>query len=81
MRTLAMVLAGVVLALGIAAWLVLATFEAPPVDPAWAVEGADEVPDGAVSVRFTGTSTLVFSDGATTWLTDGWFTRYGALPL
>ncbi|MEM9731376.1 MAG: MBL fold metallo-hydrolase, partial [Myxococcota bacterium] len=51
------------------------TFEDPPVDPAWAVEGTDDIPDGAVSVRYTGTATLVFSDGETTWMTDGWFSR------
>ena len=28
-------------------------------------------------MRWTGTSTLVFSDGETTWMTDGWFSRPG----
>jgi L-ascorbate metabolism protein UlaG (beta-lactamase superfamily) len=28
-----------------------------------------------VTVRYTGTATLVFSDGETTWMTDGWFSR------
>jgi hypothetical protein len=53
----------------------LRTYAPPPVDPAWAVEGASEIPEGAVTVRYTGTSTLVFSDGETTWMTDGWFSR------
>ncbi len=65
---------------GLAAYL-LNTYETPAVDPAWAVEGAQSVPPGAVSVRYSGTSTLVFSDGATTWMTDGWFTRPGPLAL
>jgi L-ascorbate metabolism protein UlaG (beta-lactamase superfamily) len=32
-------------------------------------------------VRFTGTSTLLFSDGATHWMVDGWFSRPGPLRL
>ncbi len=52
-----------------------------PVDPAWAVEGDGDIPSGAVTVRFTGTSTLLFSDGETSWMVDGWFTRVGALSL
>ncbi|MDH3201504.1 MAG: MBL fold metallo-hydrolase [Myxococcales bacterium] len=59
----------------------LGTYQAPPVDPAWAVEGSNEVPEGAVTVRYTGTATLVFSDGDTTWMTDGWFSRPGPLTL
>lgn len=81
MRRLALVLLALALVVAVAATLLLTTFESTPVDPAWAVEGTNAVPPGAVSVRFTGTSTLVFSDGETTWLTDGWFTRYGALAL
>ena len=59
----------------------LGTYEQAPVDPSWAVEGAKEIPKGAVTVRYTGTATLVFSDGETTWMTDGWFTRPGPLAL
>ena len=51
------------------------TFEDPPVDPAWAVHGSTNIPEDAVTVRYSGTSTLVFSDGETTWMTDGWFSR------
>ncbi|MDH3625142.1 MAG: MBL fold metallo-hydrolase [Myxococcales bacterium] len=59
----------------------LRTYQAPPVDPAWAVEGAAEIPEGAVTVRYTGTATLVFFDGETTWMTDGWFSRPGPLAV
>lgn len=47
----------------------------PPVDPAWQVEPAEEVPEGALSVRFAGTTTLLFDDGETRWMVDGWFSR------
>jgi L-ascorbate metabolism protein UlaG (beta-lactamase superfamily) len=70
-----------VLAIAAFAAYVLNTYEVAPVDAAWAVEGATTVPAGAVTVRYTGTSTLVFSDGDTTWLTDGWFSRPGPLAL
>ena len=72
-----------VLALGTAglAYFYLNTYEAPPVDPRWAVSGASEIPPGAVTVRYTGTATLVFSDGRTKWATDGWFTRPGPIQL
>jgi L-ascorbate metabolism protein UlaG (beta-lactamase superfamily) len=65
---------------GFAAYL-LNTYEDAPVDPAWAVGGAERVPPGSVTVRYTGTATLVFSDGETTWMTDGWFSRPGPLEL
>ncbi len=61
--------------------LQLATYEEPAVDPAWAVPGSTRIPEHAVTVRWTGTATLVFSDGETTWLTDGWFSRPGPLAL
>ncbi len=73
---------GAAVAIGLALSLfMLKTFEEPAVDPAWAVEGADDIPEGAVTVRYTGTATLVFSDGQTTWMTDGWFTRPGPLAV
>ena len=62
------------------AWLLL-FYKAPPVDPAWALDGSREIPAGAVTVRFTGTSTLLFSDGETSWMVDGWFSRPGPLSL
>jgi L-ascorbate metabolism protein UlaG (beta-lactamase superfamily) len=81
MRRLRLGLAGVALLLGGSAFYLLETFEPAPVDPGWAVEGSPAIPAGAVSVRYTGTATLVFSDGDTTWLTDGWFTRIGPVAL
>ena len=62
------------------AWLLL-FYKSPPVDPAWALSGNTEVPAGAVTVRFTGTSTLLFSDGETRWMVDGWFSRPGPFSL
>jgi L-ascorbate metabolism protein UlaG (beta-lactamase superfamily) len=56
-------------------------YEEPPVDPAWALPGSKTIPAGAVTVRFSGTATLLFSDGQTQWMTDGWFTRPGPLRL
>ena len=50
-----------------------------PVDPAWEVRGSKDTPTGAVTVRFSGTSTLLFSDGDTHWMVDGWFSRPGPL--
>ncbi|MEE3331604.1 MAG: MBL fold metallo-hydrolase [Myxococcota bacterium] len=74
-------LAVLLFALGAVAFYFLATYEDAPVDPDWAVEGSSNVPPGSVTVRYTGTATLVFSDGETTWMTDGWFTRLGPLEL
>lgn len=56
-------------------------YDRPPVDSSWAVAGDVDIADGAVTVRFTGTSTLLFSDGTTSWMTDGWFTRVSPLRL
>ena len=75
--------------LGIVGVLVLAgavLFTVPiytdaPVDPAWYIEGDNDIPAGAVTVRFTGTSTLLFDDGDTQWMIDGWFTRPSAFAL
>jgi L-ascorbate metabolism protein UlaG (beta-lactamase superfamily) len=68
------------LAGGAGLWL-FRTYEAPAVDPAWAVPGSARIPPGAVTVRWTGTSTLLFSDGETAWMVDGWFSRPGPLRL
>jgi L-ascorbate metabolism protein UlaG (beta-lactamase superfamily) len=59
----------------------LSVYEEPPVDPAWALRGSEPIPAGAVTVRYSGTATLLFSDGETQWMTDGWFTRPGPLRL
>lgn len=73
---------GLLALISFGAWLYLfETHETPPVDPAWAVEGAATIPPGAVTVRFTGTSTLLFSDGETAWMVDGWFSRFGPVEL
>ena len=76
-----MVVGAVLAALLLVAAYLLVTPSEIPVDPAWAVEGDREIPPGAVTVRFTGTSTLLFTDGETSWMVDGWFTRVGPLSL
>ncbi len=70
----------VVLVAGSLAWLLLG-YRPVPVDPAWAVAPSQATPPGAVTVRFSGTATLLFSDGETAWMTDGWFSRPGPLTL
>ncbi|NRB48041.1 MAG: MBL fold metallo-hydrolase [Saprospiraceae bacterium] len=42
---------------------------------------ADATPSSALVAQFAGVSTLLLSDGETTILTDGYFSRPGALPL
>ena len=69
------------LGLAALAFFYLGTYERPPVDPDWAVMASADIPPGSVTVRYTGTATLVFSDGETTWMTDGWFSRPGPLAL
>ena len=66
--------------LGLATFL-LVTFEDPAVDPTWAIRADAEIPKGSVTVRYTGTSTLLFSDGETEWMVDGWFSRFGPLEI
>jgi L-ascorbate metabolism protein UlaG (beta-lactamase superfamily) len=80
-KRLLAILFALVLLLAIAlAWLLL-FYKSPPVDPAWAVAGSTEIPAGAVTVRFSGTATLLFSDGETDWMVDGWFSRPGPFAL
>ena len=74
-------LAVLVLALAAFASYVLNSYEDPAVDPAWELAPSTSFPEGAVRVRYTGTATLVFSDGETTWMTDGWFSRPGPFAL
>jgi len=50
-------------------------YPGPPVDPAWEVQAPESIPGGALTVRFTGTTTLLFDDGDTQWMVDGWFSR------
>ena len=80
-RWVPIALAFVLASVGAIAFYLLCTYDPPPVDPAWAVAPSQAIPAGAVTVRWTGTATLVFSDGETTWMTDGWFTRPGPLQL
>lgn len=71
-------LAGIVLCTSL---YLLMAYKDVPVDPAWELAGQHSVPQGAVTVRFSGTSTLMFSDGVTRWMVDGWFSRPGPLRL
>ncbi len=48
---------------------------APPTKPQWEIIPLEEVAVGSVTVRFTGSTTLLFDDGETSWMTDGWFSR------
>jgi L-ascorbate metabolism protein UlaG (beta-lactamase superfamily) len=73
---------GAILALLLAAaWYLFATYKEVPVAPDWVLPAVDSPPVGGISVRFTGTSTLLFSDGETDWMIDGWFSRPGPLRL
>lgn len=76
-----LLLAGMLLGGAGLAFYALTTYETPAVDPSWAVAGSESIPEGAVTVRYTGTSTLVFSDGDTPWMVDGWFSRPGPLRV
>jgi L-ascorbate metabolism protein UlaG (beta-lactamase superfamily) len=81
LRIVAIVALVVLIVLGTTAYYLLGTYEPTPVDPSWEATPTTAVPEGAVTVRWTGTSTLVFSDGETTWMTDGWFSRPGPIAL
>jgi len=59
----------------------LNVYKQAPVDPLWEMSSTDVTPEGALTVRYTGTSTLLFSDGETQWMVDGWFSRPGVLTL
>lgn len=48
---------------------------------AWTVKGMDETRTGPVQVRYGGVSTLTITDGETTIMTDGFFSRPQALQL
>lgn len=71
----------IVVALGSLSFYLFGMYKTVPVDPAWELAGSEEMPPGAVTVRFSGTSTLLFSDGDTRVLIDGWFSRPGPLQL
>lgn len=59
----------------------LPIYKSVPVDPEWEVSATQPVSADALTVRFTGTSTLLFSDGVTDWMLDGWFSRPSPLRL
>jgi L-ascorbate metabolism protein UlaG (beta-lactamase superfamily) len=59
----------------------LKTYKPVPVDPTWETTPAGSPQQGTVTVRFTGTSTLLFEDDQTAWMVDGWFSRPGPLRL
>jgi len=80
-RVLLLLLLLVVVVPALALAYALNVYTRPPVDPQWVVPGNKGIPGGAVTVRFSGTATLVFSDGETKWMTDGWFSRPGPLRL
>ncbi len=81
LRRIAMGLGALLLLAAGALYYLLFTYGDPAVDPAWAVAGSADPPAGAVTARWTGTSTLVFSDGETTLVIDGWFSRPGPIQL
>ncbi|HYP71279.1 MAG TPA: hypothetical protein VEP93_10355, partial [Variovorax sp.] len=76
-----------VLWLALAALLLLAAFatvqyhRAPSLEPyqPLTLPVAQNAAPGAVQVRFGGVATLVFDDGETAWMTDGFFSRPGVL--
>ena len=73
-RTVGWTAMALLLLLAAAGWYLFG-YPAPPVDAQWRAPAATQIPDDAVTVRFAGTSTMLFSDGETQWMTDGWFTR------
>ena len=81
LRILSVILACALVGFGAASAWLLTTYERPAVDPAWQMSASTEIPEGSVTVRYTGTSTLLFSDGETSWMVDGWFSRFGPLEL
>ena len=66
---------------GTAVLLFAPIYKDVPVDPAWQLPSQGSPAAGALTVRFTGTSTLLFDDGTTQWMLDGWFSRPGPLRM
>lgn len=81
LRRFAIALAALLAVAGAGAVWLFNSYLPAPVDPTWQLHGSAEIPPGAVTVRWTGTATLTFSDGETTWMTDGWFSRPSPLAL
>jgi L-ascorbate metabolism protein UlaG (beta-lactamase superfamily) len=57
------------------------TYTTPPVNPDWQLSAAEQSSEDSISVRFSGTSTLLFDDGETQWMVDGWFSRPTPMQL
>jgi len=76
-RTTATIITAIGLVLVVAYAYLFHTYEPAPVDPAWAIEANTPPPPGALTVRYTGCATLVFTDGENTIVIDGWFSRPG----
>ena len=72
---------GLIASISGAIWYLGNVYNDLPVDPTWELSGDAEIPAGAVTVRFSGTSTLLFSDGSSRWMVDGWFSRPGPWQL
>jgi len=68
---------------GISIFTYVMGHDQPQVDPKW--EMTPSLPSNkqtnSLTVRYTGTSTLLFSDGKTSWMTDGSFSRPGLLQM
>lgn len=74
--------AGTIVALALSVVLyMLNTYVPLPLDADWEPLPEAVGDDAAVTVRFSGTATLLVSDGSTAWMVDGWFTRPGPLRL
>jgi len=54
---------------------------APPTKPEWKIIPLEEVAAGSVTVRFTGSSILLFDDGEKSWMTNGWFSRPTSIQI
>ena len=80
-RGIALVLGLVAVGVGLFLAYALTSYKPAPVDPAWELSPGEPPGEGSVTVRFTGTSTLLFDDGETAWMVDGWFSRPGPLRL
>jgi len=62
-------------------WWALNSYSPLPVDAAWQQLPEVGSAEPRLSVRFTGTTTMLISDGETDWMIDGWFSRPGPLQL
>jgi L-ascorbate metabolism protein UlaG (beta-lactamase superfamily) len=78
LRAAALATLGLVVVAAAGAWWVV-NDRSDPAD--WALEPAPPVADARVSVTFLGVATLLFDDGRSAVLTDGFFTRPGALDV